>query len=185
MEAVIKIIAGLLFLFLSLSYLYRPAWILKINAAGRQMLFNDAHVLLFRRRWGLLFLVSASVFLYAGFNNLAYQAAPSHRSSYWDLQDAYRSLRVHHYKGVVVRCQEILKREPDNIHAWVLLGTAWSSLGRKDQSRQAWKRVLEIQPDYVGLTNRIFPAAELENVPPETGSDRAGQDPTSKKKDRP
>ena len=41
MEAWIKILIGLALLLLSLGYLYRPGWVLKLNALGRLVLFNE------------------------------------------------------------------------------------------------------------------------------------------------
>jgi hypothetical protein len=52
------------------AYLYRPTLVLRVNAWGRTILFNDAHLLHFRRRWGLLAFLAATLFLYSGFLNL-------------------------------------------------------------------------------------------------------------------
>lgn len=69
-EAWVKIVLGLGFLIVSVGYLYRPVWILKINSWGKALLFNDGHLLLYRRRRGLLFLLTSVLFLYSGFINL-------------------------------------------------------------------------------------------------------------------
>jgi cytochrome c-type biogenesis protein CcmH/NrfG len=63
-----------------------------------------------------------------------------------DLTDAYRDLRDQQYQGVIARCDEILKREPDNIHAWILTASAWTALGRKERAEKAWKQVQRIEP---------------------------------------
>jgi len=39
--------------------------------------FNDSFVLLYRRRWGLLFFAIALLFLYSGLNNLGQKPAPA------------------------------------------------------------------------------------------------------------
>lgn len=164
MEAWVKILAGLCFVFLSLSYLYRPGWILRFNTLGRALFFNDSYVLLYRRRWGLLLFLCAILFFYSGFNNLALMMAQGRASSYLQLADAYRSFHAQQYKGTVVRCQEILKRESDNIYAWTLLGAAWSALGRADQARRAWEQVLKLDPDRpLGRISPLESPAKSEN----------------------
>ncbi len=159
MEALVKILVGLGFLLLSLGYLYRPGWVLKLNEWGRAAFFNDGFVLLYRRRWGILLFICAILFFYSGFNNLAHQRAHEQPSAYLGLVDAYRAFREKQYKGVVVRCQEVLKQEPDNIHAWTLLGSAWAALGRKDQAKKAWERVLSLDPDSAVGHSPVFLAA--------------------------
>ncbi len=148
MEAWTKILGGLFLLGLSFGYLYRPAFVLRVNAWARALLFNDVFILLYRRRAGLFFLVCSMVFFYSGFMNLAQMKSRVQPSTYLDLSDAYRALRSHQYRGVVARCKEVVKREPDNIHAWVLLGSAWTALGQKDQAARAWKEVQRIEPNH-------------------------------------
>jgi tetratricopeptide (TPR) repeat protein len=148
MEAWSKIIAGLFFLFFSLGYLYRPAFVLRVNAWARSLLFNDTVILLYRRRVGLFFFACAILFFYSGFLNLAHHLSARKPSTYLELSDAHRAFRDHEYKGAVVRCQNILKREPDNVHAWALLAYSWGALGRDDQSKRAWEQVLRIEPDH-------------------------------------
>lgn len=143
MEAWAKIAAGLALLFISLGFLYRPGWILHWNALGRSVLFNDAFVLLYRRRWGLLFFVAAVLFFYSGFNNLAWDKYHDRPAAVIPLSEAYRSFQRGQYKGTVARCQEILKAEPDNVHAWFLLGSAWSALNRNDMAEKAWEQILK------------------------------------------
>ncbi|MBI4395768.1 MAG: hypothetical protein HY548_01640, partial [Elusimicrobia bacterium] len=131
-----------------LGFLYRPQWVLKWNELGRSVLFNDAYVLLYRRRWGLLLFLAAILFFYSGFNNIASSRAQFRPSSYLDLWEAYRVYRGQNFAGAVTRCNELLKREPNNINAWVLLGSSWVSLGRKDMAKQAWEHVLSMDPDH-------------------------------------
>jgi hypothetical protein len=68
----IKLLVGLVLMGISVAYLYRPTLVLRVNAWGRTMLvFNDAHLLHFRRRWGLAGFFGAILFLYSGFLNLS------------------------------------------------------------------------------------------------------------------
>ena len=71
MESALKLLVGIFLLVVSVGYLYRPGLVLRVNAWGRTLFFNDAHLLHFRRRWGLLAFLGAILFLYSGFLNLA------------------------------------------------------------------------------------------------------------------
>jgi tetratricopeptide (TPR) repeat protein len=147
METWIKLLLGLLFLLLSVGYLYRPAFVLSLNAWGRGVLFNDTFILLYRRRFGLFFLAAAVLFLYSGFLNLGRRPGAL-SSNYLALLDAQRAYRGGEHKGAVARCQEILKDDPDNLYAWALLGTAWNALGHPEQAARAWERVIELDPNH-------------------------------------
>ena len=147
MEAWIKITVGLALLILSLGYLYRPALILKLNAWGRSLLFNDTHVLHYRRRWGLPLFAAAALFLFVGFRNLS-QERPRPAGELWL---AYRSFLAREYRQTVSLCQGILVQDPDNAQAWSLLGSAWSALGDADKANKALNRSLAlIQTDPAG-----------------------------------
>ena len=139
-EAWSKIFVGVGLLLLSLGYLYRPAWILKLNMLGRTMLFNDVHVLHYRRRWGLPLFVAAAIFLFAGFNNLS-QFHPQRPTELWL---AYRSFLAHEYRQTIVQCEGIVAQDPDNSQAWSLMGSAWAALGKKDKAAQALNRGLAL-----------------------------------------
>jgi tetratricopeptide (TPR) repeat protein len=121
--------------------------VLRVNAWARSLVFNDSYVLLYRRRWGLMLFLGAILFFYSGFQNL-HRGDGGNLSGYLALQDAYRSFRSQQYKGAIARCQELLKRETDNVHAWALLGASWSALGRKEQAKRAWAEVLKRDPDH-------------------------------------
>lgn len=62
-------VGGVLIL-LAWGYLFQPRWILRLNGAARQWLFNDGHVLLRRRRTGAGLLVLGALTLLAGFLRL-------------------------------------------------------------------------------------------------------------------
>lgn len=147
MEAWIKIFVGLLLLLISLGYLYRPAWILTLNAFARALLFNDSHVLHYRRRWGLPLFGAAAFFLMVGFRNLS-QQRPSPSADLWL---AYRSFLSHEYRQTITRCEGILAEDPENEQAWSLLGSAWSALGDVEKANKALTRSLALnQRDPLG-----------------------------------
>jgi hypothetical protein len=66
MSPLLKIIVGILCLFLGLGYLYRPDLIERMNAVLRDYLLNDAYIALERRKWGMFFLLVSFLFLYIG-----------------------------------------------------------------------------------------------------------------------
>jgi hypothetical protein len=141
LEAWIKIIIGVVFLALSLGYLYRPGWVLKMNALGRAFLFNDTHILHYRRRWGLPLFAAAAVFLFVGLKNLAEtRSAPSSA----DLWLAHRAFLAREYREAIVRCEGILAVDQTNFQAWSLLGSAWSALGDQEKAKKAWNRSLAL-----------------------------------------
>jgi cytochrome c-type biogenesis protein CcmH/NrfG len=149
MEAWIKILVGLVLTIVSLGYLDRPGWVIRWNEWARNLLFNDAHILHYRRRWGILIFLAATLFFYSGFSNLKWQIVLSSPGPepVLDIWDAYRVFQAKDMKGTVSRCKEILKNEPENLHAWVLMGSAQTALGRHREARQTWKRVQELRPD--------------------------------------
>jgi len=52
----IKIIFGLFFFLLGLGYLERPGAIERVYTFLREVVFNDSHIMLERRKWGTFFL---------------------------------------------------------------------------------------------------------------------------------
>lgn len=63
----LEILIGLLFLIISVGYLYRPTIIIRFNAWGRKYLFNDQLLITHRKKIGVVLLIIAVVFLYGGF----------------------------------------------------------------------------------------------------------------------
>lgn len=65
-----KVFFGIAFFLLGLGYLNRPDLIERMNAFLRESLFNDAHLALERRKWGVFFLLLSLLFLYLGYTGL-------------------------------------------------------------------------------------------------------------------
>ena len=70
MYPLVKIAAGLFFTLLGLGYLFRPDVIERINALIKEMLLNDAHFALERRKWGTFFLLAGFLLLFMGITSL-------------------------------------------------------------------------------------------------------------------
>ncbi|MBI4051655.1 MAG: hypothetical protein HY400_04040 [Elusimicrobia bacterium] len=65
----VKLLFGILFCFLGLGYLYRPSVISRLNAFLREYLFNDAYIVLDRRKWGTLSMMVGILLLYMGWTS--------------------------------------------------------------------------------------------------------------------
>jgi hypothetical protein len=120
-ESAFKLFMGILLLVVSVAYLYRPVLVLRANAWARTLLFNDAHLLHYRRRWGLLAFLASVLFIYSGFLNLAklQKAAPT-----VDLTDGYRDYFEGRFDEAVAIAKEALSRDSGNPHALFLLQQA-------------------------------------------------------------
>ncbi|OGS46982.1 MAG: hypothetical protein A2539_09050 [Elusimicrobia bacterium RIFOXYD2_FULL_34_15] len=58
---ILKLICGIVFMFLGFMYLYKPKFVIKINFYAKEFLFNDAYVLLRRKKIGALFILLAVI----------------------------------------------------------------------------------------------------------------------------
>jgi hypothetical protein len=65
-----KVFVGIACFLLGLGYLNRPDLIERMNAFVRETLFNDAHLALERRKWGVFFLLVSLLFVYLGYTGL-------------------------------------------------------------------------------------------------------------------
>ncbi|MFA6029755.1 MAG: hypothetical protein WC969_07875 [Elusimicrobiota bacterium] len=65
-----KVFIGIFFFLLGLGYLCRPTVIERLCAFMREVVFNDAHMALERRKWGVFFLLLSLLFLYMGYTAL-------------------------------------------------------------------------------------------------------------------
>ncbi|MBL0057568.1 MAG: hypothetical protein IPP35_00190 [Elusimicrobia bacterium] len=120
-ESAIKLLVGIGLLIVSVAYLYRPVLVLRANAWARTLLFNDAHLLHYRRRWGLLAFLASVLFLYSGFLNLSKlkNAAPT-----VDLTEGYRDFFEYRFDEAAAIAKEVLKRDSGNPHALFLFQQA-------------------------------------------------------------
>lgn len=65
-----KVGAGLFFFLLGLGYLTRPTLVERVVSFLRDVVLNDAHIALERRKWGVFFLLVSVLFLYMGYTAL-------------------------------------------------------------------------------------------------------------------
>ena len=70
MFPLVKIAVGLFFALLGIGYLFRPDVIERINTLIKEMLLNDAHFALERKKWGVIFLLVGFLLLFMGITSL-------------------------------------------------------------------------------------------------------------------
>jgi hypothetical protein len=130
MESGLKILIGLVLLCVSLAYLYRPTFVLRANDWARTLLFNDAHLLHYRRKWGLLAFLGAVLFLYSGFLNLA--ASRRHSVPAPDpLGEGYRAFYEHRFDEAAAVALKHLKTNPSDPHSTFLLRQSRASKSKR------------------------------------------------------
>lgn len=130
MESALKLIVGIFLLLVSLAYLYRPVLILRVNAWGRMLLFNDAHLLHYRRRWGLLAFLGAILFLYSGFLNVTQKGSVVAVRD--PLLEGYQAISDGRYEAAAEISVRFLKDHPGDPHGEFLLRQSRSS-GRRQK----------------------------------------------------
>lgn len=113
MEGLIKTTAGIFLVLMGLGYLYRPSGIIRANAVARVLLFNDAHLLHYRRTRGLLIFLAGVVLLYSGFLNISF-SVPRPPTN---LEDGYRAFYERRYSDAADIAGRVLAESPNNPHA--------------------------------------------------------------------
>lgn len=131
MESGVKLLIGFVLLGISLAYLYRPTLVLRVNAWGRTLLFNDSHLLHYRRRWGLLAFLGSILFFYSGFLNLS-RAIPTEPVQD-SLEAGYMAFYSKNFDGAATIASEYLMDHPRDLHGEFLLRQANAASRRLKQ----------------------------------------------------
>ena len=66
--------------------------------------------------------------------------------------DARQAIIDGKYDESLIKCQEILNLEPENITAMEMMGSAFFMMDQPDKAKEIWMKVLELDP-----TNKIVP----------------------------
>lgn len=143
MEGLTKVTLGLLLWIWGMVLLYRPAVVLKVYAFLRANLLNDAHILLYRRRWGLLLLVLAILMVYSGVRNLSPISTSQGKAD--PLANPLQQLADGHFVAARQEVHQIVRGGASTREAWLILGGAWAMEGNRDEAQRAWKRAAEIR----------------------------------------
>jgi tetratricopeptide (TPR) repeat protein len=68
------------------------------------------------------------------------------------IYDARQAIIEGKYDQALIKCQEVLNLEPQNVTALEIMGSSFFMMDQPDKARQAWMKVLEIDP-----TNKVIP----------------------------
>lgn len=68
------------------------------------------------------------------------------------IYDARQAIIEGKFDTALVKCQEILNLEPNNITALEIMGSAFFMMDQPDKARQVWMKVIEVDP-----TNKVVP----------------------------
>lgn len=131
MESIVKILVGLSLMALSLAYLYRPGFMIRLNAWIRTFFFNDAHLLHHRRRWGLLAFLAGILFLYSGLLNTE-KPVPK---TVDPVVEGYNAFYGGRFNESAVIAEKILQDFPGDRHAEFLLRVSRILTIKKNRSR--------------------------------------------------
>jgi len=66
--------------------------------------------------------------------------------------DARQAIIEGRYDEALVKCQEVLNLEPDNITSLEIMGSAFFMMDQPEKAKQVWMKVLEIDP-----SNKVVP----------------------------
>jgi hypothetical protein len=135
MEGTLKLFAGMFLVAVGMAYLYRPALVLRWNAWARSLFFNDAHLLHYRRKWGLALFLAGMMFVYSGFLNLSRERPAEPPPPPADLSSGYQAYNERRYQDAVRIAGEALRQSPGDAHADFLLRQARAAARRQSPSR--------------------------------------------------
>lgn len=70
MFGVVKLLMGSFLILMGYGYIYRPDMIQRLYRFVREMMLNDARIMLERKKWGFFFLMMGALFVYMGWTAL-------------------------------------------------------------------------------------------------------------------
>lgn len=74
-------------------------------------------------------------------------ADPSRPSYLLGVEEVQRLFKSQNYELAMVRLRQLEKAYPNDTKLLAMKGTLWAKLGRKELAREAWERVLQIEPE--------------------------------------
>lgn len=75
------------------------------------------------------------------------EAAPSRPSYLLGIEEVQRLFKSQNYELAMVRLTQLEKAYPNDTKILSMKGTLWMRLGREELAREAWERVLQIEPE--------------------------------------
>lgn len=162
---------SLCFLLVGLAFIYQPTWIIRFNKIARERIFNDAILLLERRKKGILFLLLSCVFFYWGYYRAHYaqtRLIDKIISADRLLYQAHQHLYAKQYQTAKTLCERILVREPENADALYQLGAAQFLLNDPVSGELSWAKAEKLAPNSLSGRRLKEFVARLQNSCPPT-----------------
>ena len=133
---------------MGVSYIYAPNVILAINAWVRKILFNDARVIYYRKKIGLLHVFISLLIFYAVFNlHLPDLKIFNKQIVRNRLFQAYTQFYTGKYDDSIKLSEEILSKDPNNLRATELLARSYFCKGDYIKSKLYCSKILKNFPD--------------------------------------
>ena len=158
------------FLTLGLVFIYKPAWIVRVNKFVRERVLNDTLILLERRKKGFFFFLMFFILFYWGYDSFQYHptvAANKFISTERLLYLSQRHLHVNEYQESLKLCEVVLEREPNNSLALYQLAVSQYLQNDPVSAQKSWAKAKVIDPNPM-LADRLRKlVARLKNLPSE------------------
>ena len=145
---ILKILLGLLALFVAWLFFFRRDLIFSLNEFMRRRVFSDQVVLFQGRRMAALLTMLGVVALFSGIESVIDVQPIKPKIAAEMIRQAHEDLRQGHYMRVVNRCKELVRSDPKNMEAWELLASAWWAVGQKERAARAADSLLRIDPQH-------------------------------------
>jgi tetratricopeptide (TPR) repeat protein len=149
----IKLVLGLIFLFLGWVYLYNPNLVLDINRIIRDILFNDKQILLARKKLAIVYFFLSFVFLYMGITSLARIMEQTDKTPwlldkfgyrmYIATQDFYSG----RYESAIAKYRILLENSKDPVPILRNMAFAYAAIGNNEKASDLFEKLLKINPN--------------------------------------
>lgn len=129
------IVIGIIFIILGLVYFYRQTIVIKICQFVKQYLFNEHIVVLYGKKIGLFLFLAGTVFIGIGVQQIMHKDL---------LFTAYKHFYSRNFDTAERVCYNILKEEPKNVNAMLLLGKIYFVTGQYYRAKSIFTQIKNI-----------------------------------------
>ncbi len=149
---IFNIFLGITCFFISLLYLYKTSFLIKLFSFLRNYVFTDTSILIYRKKIGIAFLSFSIIILYSTIytylkNNLLIKEN-NHLNIIEEIniQRAISEFSQGDYDKTILFCNRILTNNPKNIKALMLSGSANMILKRYNKAKLLWSSAALLDP---------------------------------------
>lgn len=149
----IKLILGILFLFLGWIYFYKPNLVVNINRIIRETFFNDKHTLLKRKKLAILFFCLSFIALYMGFTSMARKIEKQEKDTWlmenykYSMYIATQDYYLKKYNSALKRYKRILNEAPDKKEVLKWMAIVYSEMGERIKAKALFQKLLQMSPN--------------------------------------